>query len=1498
MVFDTGAEISTCHKRLFKEHNVRVHQVEGPKNVAFTAANGELIGTGQFVNISIDMVELPFEVNLKTVLVLDDESSPTTLLMGIRDMKRNGVNIDVRKDELVFPEDFRIQYRQAQSHVRPARAHVQKREKGTSPDAPNSYAEAVKSDVHPNVDEYQIDARDKYERRMEAMLAERKQTFTTGEVNWNPELLQKDPELRTEFEGIMSDHKRVFSDTIGRAPERYAARVVYEGRLDPRAPLTKNTPAEKEAICKHLDEEFCNGVLVFPDKHNVRVENFLRILCVAKKDDNGRVLSWSEGMRLVVACNESLNPVTKVPPMKTDDLRETQRRALQASKDPYCMKCDVKKAFLQVPRPKEDWGKTCIDHPVYGTMCYTACVMGWVGSMGIVRNTFQQMFADFDSWMFRFMDDIYLTAPNRETFIKRFRSLVATLDYNNLRLSGKKMFIGGTSMNFVGAKIGDGKMEASPHQGLKALSYTPEDLTTVASIRSFVAFVNHLAKFIHRSVDVLKPFHELTRREGTEKVPWDEKDGKLRKDFETLKSAFRKMATLHAFNEDLTPYIFVDSSAIGQGAILCQKKPEGGFVPIEFYSRAKVGKERKTAVSSCVMEVAGLSGAVEAFRHYLESTKKTCVVFTDSKSLTSIAQRIARGLKPSDVNLINRFFANMIGLRLQVVHLAGKTPEIEMVDYISRTQQDPCQDEENCQVCKMAKVDVAEPLFVEGVAQVCQVAYKTLSMAKTSSTPEVQGVEATKAEVEKAESLKSMPHYTVKWRHPENPKPRYIVAPITANKFALLTVQELIEHPSAIPVMQDQLVHVVKAKKHILSGATLPPKGKGVAKARTLLHTLGAKLTENHILWYPRQIGLEEAMVIPLPAESADVAFGVIHNTYGHRSATQLYQFMRRHFDLPNARQWVVSYSRRCAECAQHGRNKTRMPIPSRAIPEPTRPGEVVYADEVQRTYKGRPLKFLFVTDGLTRYGISVPFEGSMNSQTFVEAILNAVQTLGTLGAKENSLIVRTDGMTAHTSADTRAALEKHNVTIEVHQSRSGSKNLIPAQDARIKTLQNQITIELNKGISPKLAIYRATVEYNRALTDTTLTPAEMLFRRSQATKAELKVTDEELRERILTERAKQREVDDRAEERRLPLPALEIIRESSPEYSRWKEMSPLERENSSIRVLKVGDLVKINKQIQKLEIKLWKVISIDWEGKCFKAKKATVTRETARTIREYRFDAINEVITDQVRRITGAVRVASLEQRRRRMAMMGCGVDLDLGAPDPAYSVYEVEEVNERHFAGLDDSGNPKTPHDFEEEETFYQPSLDPVPEDEVERNWEPQNPGTSSPNPETWLEKWEAQSMASTIEPLNESDLDIMSMSLDESNYLTPESSFRTNEDVDQTMNSVENDTQVNILADQLEKTVTITPKPQRAAKAEAKEVIRKIYEPRSKKVAKRKHRADPLTPREPKKPRRNGRPNRKGKTEPKPASWESFGYEELGSQEELGETVLSFLNSTGED
>ena len=57
--------------------------------------------------------------------------------------------------------------------------------------------------------------------------------------------------------------------------------------------------------------------------------------------------------------------------------------------------------------------------------------------------------------------------------------------------------------------------------------------------------------------------------------------------------------------------------------------------------------------SSCILELSGLVGACNFWRHYLESAVLPTIVFTDSASLTAIAKRFADSLVPSTVITIN-----------------------------------------------------------------------------------------------------------------------------------------------------------------------------------------------------------------------------------------------------------------------------------------------------------------------------------------------------------------------------------------------------------------------------------------------------------------------------------------------------------------------------------------------------------------------------------------------------------------------------------------------------------------------------------------------------------------------------------------------------------------------------------------------------------------------------------------------------------------------------
>ena len=380
----------------------------------------------------------------------------------------------------------------------------------------------------------QLDARANYKQRMDRMLEERRQKYTTDDVTFDSEFEQENPKLVKKCKDLIQKYKPVFQDTTGCAPARYTARAKIEGKGSlARRELSTYSDKERDAICAQLDEEFCDGVLVFPDEHDVVPRNILQVMVVDKKDDDGKVVAWTTAARVVVACNQRVNKITKVPAFETDNLQDVARKAAIASVHGYKCRFDIKKAFLNIPIDKEMWGDFCVVHPIHGIMCYTRCCMGWVGSMGLVKNAFLQIYADLSNNIFRFMDDGFLYAKTEEEFLSVFEHFLAVTQHNNLRIKGSKLKMFQSKMNFLGSMIVNGVIFPSPHQQAKALKFTTERVKRVTDLRSYLGLCQFLAKFMHRSTEVFSALRKwIGKKSGQMEIPWDDNNGSLRNEFD------------------------------------------------------------------------------------------------------------------------------------------------------------------------------------------------------------------------------------------------------------------------------------------------------------------------------------------------------------------------------------------------------------------------------------------------------------------------------------------------------------------------------------------------------------------------------------------------------------------------------------------------------------------------------------------------------------------------------------------------------------------------------------------------------------------------------------------------------------------------------------------------------------------------------------------------------------------------------------------------------
>ena len=1114
----------------------------------------------------------------------------------------------------------------------------------------------------------EIDARATYKRDMDKELQKMRDEYTIEDVEFDVNFLRKQPQAKPKLREIMERNKVAFQNTVGCAPKRYEILAKIEGKGSMhRQDLTVRTPREIEIIAKQLDEDFRDGVLVFPDEHGIVVENLLQMMLVEKKTDDGQIQAFSNA-RLVVACNQRVNKISRVPAFDTDNLAEVSHKAALASVHPWKCKFDIKKAFPNIPMHKSMWGHFGVTHPYHGIMVYTRCCMGWVGSMGLVRNAFLQIFAKFRNNMFRYMDDGFLFAESEGEFYEVFEEFLRCIVYNNLRIKGSKLKMFLEEMNFLGAMIKNGVIFPSPHQKLKALESTPETVKTVTELRSFLGLCNFLAKFMHRSTDVFAVLRKWLGKDGKTAIPWDENDGLLRKEFGKVHRALVELTQLRPFDRYKQAYIFIDTSGKGSGAILAQKDQLGNYYVVEFYSRKRLDAERKTFASSCILELSGLVGACNYWRHYLESALLPVIVFTDSASLASIAKRFAESLVPSTVTTINKFFRDLLGLRLQVHHMAGTSVEIGAVDIISRTENEEC-DLNACSVCQMAYIPPTSiTMFVKAIHELCVGLKAKWKFHKdTESTQIVMDEERGFVSFVGANDAFETVHAVVQ-------KAKGIHKNVTCESLSNGSSDHLAVKQRADTVLK-------KAIRLIESKEMPPPKTQKFGmRLMTIVNSKKAYIKKGILMydkWMPKLAQRLPVVFIPEPA--AGLAMSAVHNQFGCKSPTQFLNMFERHFELVNAKSFVDSFLRQCRGCILLRQENTRKPLTMKAVKPPEKAGEVIYIDEIQRQGRNGPVRLLFATDGLTRFGVVEPYEGSLTSELFIKFVASVKNVLCSLMSETSTVICRTDGASAHTSKHTKACLAKLGVELDIRESSTCSKNLIPAQDVRIKALQKFLVVAYNnKDWTSQHAAYWALRMYNQSISNVGFAPAELFHRRKLGSQADIGISDEWLKDKVDQIRKQKREAADEQNSRLKKKKRLEVVPYQDVFLNSGEMLKDLDPNR---QLLKERDCVKLHKAFDKSDLnRLWTVISIDWKAKKFVGLKENMG--TRGKPRKWSLEAIDQIVTN----VSPILAVLTEQQKRRRKMAKGIS---ELWGIDNQYSVYPAERENEAHsMVMVDDSG------------------------------------------------------------------------------------------------------------------------------------------------------------------------------------------------------------------
>jgi len=103
-----------------------------------------------------------------------------------------------------------------------------------------------------------------------------------------------------------------------------------------------------------------------------------------------------------------------------------------------------------------------------------------------------------------------------------------------------------------------------------------------------------------------------------------------------------------------------------------------------------------------MLETAGAVGCLCYWRRYFIEAGELIVLYTDSRPISCIAKRWAENCVSSDIVEINNLIRNISVLKVVVVHLPGKSIEISVVDFISRSKDHMEDCSEDCQICTIA----------------------------------------------------------------------------------------------------------------------------------------------------------------------------------------------------------------------------------------------------------------------------------------------------------------------------------------------------------------------------------------------------------------------------------------------------------------------------------------------------------------------------------------------------------------------------------------------------------------------------------------------------------------------------------------------------------------------------------------------------------------------------------------------------------------------------
>jgi hypothetical protein len=286
-------------------------------------------------------------------------------------------------------------------------------------------------------------------------------------------------------------------------------------------------------------------------------------------------------------------------------------------------KLDLTHAYQQLPLTEDSKDLTTINTPK-GLFRYTRLPFGVSAAPAIFQRTMDCLLQDIPQ-VAVFQDDILISGSSDEAHLQHLGEVLRRLDAEGFRLKKEKCQFMLPEVTYLGHRITSEGIQPTADK-VKAVqdAPTPKD---ASQLKSFLGLVNFYGKFLPHLSTVLSPLNNLLRK-GTV-FKWGKQQSQA---FEKVKTMLQSADLLVHYNPELEVTLSCDASAVGLGAVLAHRLPDGTELPIAYASRTLNKAEQN--YSNIEREALAVTFGVKKFRDYLFG--RHFWLYTDHKPLITL----------------------------------------------------------------------------------------------------------------------------------------------------------------------------------------------------------------------------------------------------------------------------------------------------------------------------------------------------------------------------------------------------------------------------------------------------------------------------------------------------------------------------------------------------------------------------------------------------------------------------------------------------------------------------------------------------------------------------------------------------------------------------------------------------------------------------------------------------------------------------------------------